>query len=126
MTKFEQIKKALEKHFCNVSYRGNLFCVEHVHDGLFDQSFAALVGDLRVLSKARIELLVYDPRRQYVVFYGSEKHAKEVSLVMSKEMVLLSWEKCPFDPLYSAVDYFAGDRCFEGWDPYLCAISECF
>ena len=90
MTNLEQIKKALEKHFSNVSYRGTLFCVEHVHDGRFDQSFAGLVGDLRVLSKARIELLVYDPRRQYVVFYGSEKHAKEVSLVMSKEMVLLS------------------------------------
>jgi hypothetical protein len=72
----------------------------------------------------RIEMLIYDPKRNSVNFYGCKKHAKEVSSVMSRKWTLLDWESCPLEPLYNATDYFVEGRTFEGWGYYLDAISD--
>ena len=124
MTKLDQVKKALEEHFDDVSFSGCVFCAKHVHDGRLNQAFPGLIGDLRQLSGVKVELLIYDPRRQYVVFYGCEKHATEVASVFSRKWTILDWEECPLEPLYCTVDYFVEGRVFDGWGMYLDAISD--
>ncbi len=124
MTKFEQAKIAIERHFSDVSFSGYVFCATHIHDGSLNESYAGFIGGLRKLVGVRIEMLIYDPKRNSVNFYGCEKHAKEVSLVMSRKWTLLDWEECPLEPLHNATDYFVDGRKFEGWDYYLNAISD--
>ena len=123
MTKQEQVKKAIERHFEKVYAVGNVFCAIHVHDGRFNQSYAGFVGDLRKLVGEPIELFIYDLNRQHVIFYGSKKHAEKVSKVMSRQWILLDWSDCPLGPLYCATDYFANGREFSGWGFYLRPIS---
>ena len=124
MKKLCLIKNSLEEFFDDVSFKGHIFCVTHVHDGRINQSFAGLIGDVRSFFGVKVELLIYDPRREHVIFYGCEKHAKEIAALSSSGWTILDWEDCPLEPLYCATDYFVEGRVFDGWDYYLNAISD--